>query len=381
MCCPLPEWTGGFVLKKKQLRGGYTTGACMAAGVKAGLLFLQGEYCESLQLEALDGTLLKIPVKAVMAVEGGVQAEIIKDAGDDPDITNGVSVFTTVRLLPDGAGIHFKAGDGIGTVTKPGLSVPAGEPSINPGPRQLVKNVVQKLLGDTAGCEVEVSIPAGTELAKRTLNPILGVVGGISVIGTTGVVRPMSEEGFKNSLVPQIDVAKAAGFESLIFVPGKIGENIALQCGLPKAAVVQTSNFIGFMLEAAAEREIKRVMLLGHLGKLAKVAAGVFYTHNRIGDGRLEAMAAYSAALGMPAAGVRRILAATTTEDAMPVIEEYNLLQVYTVLAERASLRAERYVFGDMQIGTVMATLRGKILGMDAHAREIGRDLHWNIKS
>ena len=378
---PCPNGQGAFCLKKKELRGGYTTGACMAAGVKAGLLFLKGEYCEALELQALDGTLLHIPVKAIETTADGVRTEIIKNSGDDPDITNGVSVFTTIRLLPPESGIIFKAGQGIGTVTKPGLSVPAGEPSINPGPRQLVKNVVDELLHGSAGCEVEVSIPAGTELAKRTLNPILGVVGGISVIGTTGVVRPMSEEGFKNSLVPQIDVAKAAGFDSLVFVPGKIGENIAVQCGLPKEAVVQTSNFIGFMLEAAAEREIKRIMLLGHLGKLAKVAAGVFYTHNRIGDGRLEAMAAYAAAEGLPAEGVRRILGATTTEDAMPVLEAYHLERVYAILAERASTRAERYVFGDMQIGTVMATLKGKILGMDGHAKEIGRDLHWNIKS
>ena len=191
----------------------------------------------------------------------------------------------------------------------------------------------------------------------------------------------MSEEGFKNSLVPQIDVAKAAGFETQIFVPGKIGENIAIASGLPKSAVVQTSNFIGFMLEAAAERKLKKVLLLGHIGKLAKVAAGVFYTHNRIGDGRLETMAAYAAAEGLPADGVKRILSATTTEDAMVVIEEHGLERVYDIIAARASARAERYVFGDMKIGTVLATLRGKILGMDEEARTIGREFHWHIES
>ncbi len=366
---------------KKAMRSGYTTGACMAAGVKAGLLFLAGEYCESVTLTALDGTPLTIPVKEVQAVEGGARTEIVKDSGDDPDITNGVSVFTTIRRLAPGRGLVFRAGPGIGRVTKPGLSVPPGEPSINPGPRQLVQNVVAEFPDESGDLEVEVSIPAGTELAKRTLNPILGVVDGISIIGTTGVLRPMSEEGFKNSLVPQIDVALAAGFDTLVFVPGKIGENIAVACGLPREAVVQTSNFIGFMLEKAAERKVRRVLLLGHLGKLAKVAAGVFYTHNRIGDGRLEAMAAYAAAEGLPPEGVRRILEATTTEDAMPVLEEAGLTRVYDILAARASLRAERYVFGDMKIGVVMATLRGKILGMDQNAREIGRDYHWNIES
>ena len=190
----------------------------------------------------------------------------------------------------------------------------------------------------------------------------------------------MSEEGFKNSLLPQIDVAKAAGYDTQIFVPGKIGENIAVKFGLPQGAIVQTSNFIGFMLDAAAEKKLKRVLLFGHLGKLAKVAAGVFHTHNRVGDGRLEAMAAYAAAEGLSPEGVRRILASTTTEDAMPVIEEYGLKKVYDILAERASLRSERHVFDELTVGTVMVTLKGELLGMDDHAREIGRDFHWNIK-
>ena len=364
----------------KELCGGYTTGACMAAGVKAALLYRAGEYCERLKLIALDGTPLEIPVKNIEETDDGVRVEIVKDAGDDPDITNGASVFTTVRTLPSGSGIIFQAGEGIGTVTKAGLSVPVGSPAINPGPKKLTEQVVREILGDNAALEITVSIPSGAELAKKTLNPVLGVVGGISVIGTTGVLRPMSEEGFKNSLLPQIDVAKAAGYDTQIFVPGKIGENIAVKFGLPREAIVQTSNFIGFMLDAAAERKIKSVLLFGHLGKLAKVAAGVFHTHNRVGDGRLEAMAAYAAAEGLPADGVRRVLAATTTEDAMPIIEEYGMTKVYDILAERASLRSERHVFGELSVGTVMVTLKGELLGMDERAREIGRGFHWNIE-
>ena len=364
----------------KELRGGYTTGACMAAGVKAALLYEKGEKCDTLELKALDDTILTIPVKAVRRTEEGICAEIIKDAGDDPDITNGVSVFTTIRHLPQGSGIVFCAGEGIGTVTKPGLSVPVGEPSINPGPRKLTQNVVEEVLGVGADLEVTVSIPAGKELCKQTLNPVLGVVGGISVVGTTGVLRPMSEEGFKNSLVPQIDVALAAGLDTQVFVPGKIGETLAVKHGIPKEAIVQTSNFIGFMLEAAAERGVKRVLLFGHIGKLAKVAAGVFYTHNRIGDARLEAIGAYAAAAGMPAEGIQRILNATTTEDALTVLEEYKYMHVCNTLAERASARAERFIFNKLTVGTVLATMQGTILGMDEHAKEMGRDFHWDIE-
>lgn len=376
----------------KQLKGGYTTGACLAAGAKAGAMIMQGEDPgDRVDIVALDGTPLQIPIASVELLAHGVKVEIIKDAGDDPDITNGTSVFITFSFLTQeqlqpvyGQSILYKqilfeAGQGIGHATKPGLSLAVGEPAINPGPRQLVYNSIKDIIGDKT-CLVRVDIPAGTELATKTLNPVLGIEGGISVIGTTGVLRPMSEEAFKNSLVPQIEVAKAAGFTTQIFVPGKIGERIATSWGLPTEAMVQTSNFIGFMLEAGADHGLERILLFGHIGKLAKVAAGVFHTHNRVGDARLEVLAAYSAAQGMPAEGVQRILQAVATEEALPVIEEYGLQSVYQVIAARASYRAERLLFNRLQVGTVLVTLQGKLLGMDEKAKEIGRDLGWQIK-
>jgi len=376
----------------KQLKGGYTTGACLAAGAKAGAMIMQGEDPgDRVDIVALDGTPLQIPIASVELLAHGVKVEIIKDAGDDPDITNGTSVFITFSFLTQeqlqpvyGQSIIYKqilfeAGQGIGHATKPGLSLAVGEPAINPGPRQLVYNSIKDIIGEKV-CLVRVDIPAGTELATKTLNPVLGIEGGISVIGTTGVLRPMSEEAFKNSLVPQIEVAKAAGFTTQIFVPGKIGERIATSWGLPTEAMVQTSNFIGFMLEAGADHGLERILLFGHIGKLAKVAAGVFHTHNRVGDARLEVLAAYSAAQGMPAEGVQRILQAVTTEEALPVIEEYGLQSVYQVIAARASYRAERLLFNRLQVGTVLVTLQGKLLGMDEKAKEIGRDFGWQIK-
>ena len=191
--------------------------------------------------------------------------------------------------------------------------------------------------------EVEISIPAGVELAKKTLNPILGIEGGISVIGTTGVLRPMSEEAFKNSLVPQIDVAISAGIDILIFVPGKIGETIAKKIGFNPQSIIQTSNFIGHMLDAAVDRNVKQIILCGHIGKLVKVAAGIFHTHNRVADGRLETLAAYSAAEGLSAVEVKKILNSATTEEATEIISANHLEIVYKKIAARASLRAERY--------------------------------------
>lgn len=349
---------------KKFLRSGYTTGACATAGVKAALIYLTtGEIVNDVEITALDGTPLRIPVKNVEKISGDkICAEVIKFSGDDPDITNGVSVFTTTRRI-FGKEIIFRAGLGVGRITKPGLQLPVGEPAINPAPRRLIKNVAEEF--GIGGLEIEISIPAGVELAKKTLNPILGVEGGLSIIGTTGVLRPMSEEAFKNSLVPQIDVAKAAGFDELIFVPGKIGETIAKKLGFNDGAIIQTSNFIGFMLEAAAERQIKKIILCGHIGKLAKVAAGVFHTHNRIADCRLETLAAYAAAEGLPAVEVQKILDANTTEDAAQIISANHLEHVYKKIAARASLRAERYIFGKLKVSTILVDYAGNILGSD----------------
>lgn len=388
----------------KRLRGGYTTGACVAAGAKAAALYMQDSLtADVVEITALDGTRLMIPIKKIERLDDGrlpegalppvIRAEVVKDAGDDPDITNGTSVFVTLTLarseddlkaVPGVSVRHenilFEAGEGIGHATKPGLSLSVGEPAINPGPRQLVYNSLLEAFGSPRPCRVRIDIPAGRELAKKTLNPVLGIEGGISIIGTTGVLRPMSEEAFKESLVPQIKVARAAGFDTQIFVPGKIGERIAASWGLPEAGMVQTSNFIGYMLEAAAEMGLKRILLFGHIGKLAKVAAGVFHTHNRVGDARLEVLAAYSGALGMPGEGIERILGAVTTEEALPVIAEYGLERVYERIAARASYRAERLIFNKVQVGTVLVTLQGELLGMDDRAREIGGDFGWNIK-
>ena len=348
----------------KNLRGGYTTGACAAAGVKAALILItSGKIVSEVEITALDGTILKIPIKNVEKIaDDKIRAEVIKNSGDDPDITNGVSVFTTVRRI-FGDEIIFRAGLGVGRITKAGLQLKIGEPAINPKPRELIRNVAAEF--GINGLEVEISIPAGVELAKKTLNPILGVEGGLSIIGTTGVLRPMSEEAFKNSLIPQIDVAKAAGFDELIFVPGKIGENIAKKLGFNDAAIIQTSNFIGFMLEAAAEREISKIILCGHIGKLIKVAAGIFHTHNRIADARLETLAAYAAAEGLNSCEVQKILSANTTEDAAQIISANNFERVYKKIARRASLRAERYIFGKIKVSTILVDYSGNILGDD----------------
>ena len=340
----------------------------------------QGMSSEVVTIHVPAGKSLNIPVALSEAFTDGGRARVIKDAGDDPDITDGVSIIVEVRIREGNPDIVFVAGEGIGKVTLPGLQIPVGEAAINPVPRQMIEAEVRSLLPDSTGAVVTISIPDGERLAKRTLNPTLGIVGGLSIIGTTGIVEPMSEEAFKNSLKPQISVAKALGYSSIVMVPGKIGQDFAVgRYGLPAAAVLQTSNFIGFMLESAVQYQVKEVLLFGHLGKLVKVAGGIFHTHNRMADARMETLAAYMAAEGAPQAAVQSVLACMTTEAAIPILQEYGLNSVYSILAHRASVRAMRYVFEDLRVGTAIVTMKGEILGMDDAAREIGGRLGWNI--
>ncbi|WP_054258219.1 cobalt-precorrin-5B (C(1))-methyltransferase CbiD [Propionispora sp. 2/2-37] len=361
------------------MRTGITTGTCAAAAAKAAILAWDGNPVTMVTVISPQGRGIEVPIADSKKTVSGGYAAVIKDAGDDPDITNGVTLICQVEILND-ADIQIKAGKGVGVVTKPGLSVNIGEPAINPGPRQMILTAVRDVLPEGHGAVITVSIPEGEGLAERTLNPALGIVGGLSIIGTTGIVEPMSEEAFKNSLAPQISVVRALGHDRIIFVPGKIGQNIALKQGLPEELIVQTSNFIGYMLEAAVRNGMKQVLLFGHLGKIAKVAGGIFHTHNRVADARMETISAYAAASGATRQAVRDLLACATTEAAIPIIRENGLSQVFSLLSERASFRSMRYVFQDLQVGTVIVTLQGEILGMDGMAAELGGKLGWNIK-
>lgn len=363
------------------LKEGYTTGACAAAAAKAAAYAIQGQMITTTVVLSPQGQAITVPIASAHVTPEGGYACVIKDGGDDPDITHGAKIIVHVKLTNQ-KGICLQAGQGVGIVTKPGLAVSVGQPAINPGPRLMIERALRDILPSDQGAIVTVSVPDGEELARKTLNPMLGIQGGISIIGTTGIVKPMSEEAFKNSLTPQISVVKALGYNDVVFVPGRIGQDVAIEkLKLPAELVVQTSNFIGHMLEQAVRLGMRRVLLIGHLGKLAKVAAGVFHTHNRVADARLETLGAYAAACGAPQAAVQAILACTTTEAAMTVITKYKLQSVYQVIAKRASFRAQRYVFGDLTVGTVVVTLTGEILAADEIAQDIGGELGWNIKS
>ena len=358
-------------LMPKELRRGYTTGTCAAAAARAAALALwQQQTPADVSLTLPRGERVSLPV-TVQRGDDWAEAVVIKDAGDDPDVTHGAAIH--VRARKAGRGLVLRGGSGIGTVTRPGLAVPAGEPAINPVPRQMIGDAVAGIAPAGQGLELEISIPGGEELARRTLNPRLGIEGGLSLLGTTGIVEPMSEEAYRTSLVPQIDVARAAGWETLILTPGRLGQRQAEEhYHLPAAAVVLTSNFIGYMLEACVERGIKQVLLWGHSGKLIKVAGGIFYTHSRLADARQEILAALAAAQGASREVVQRLLEVNTVEAARGIIEDCGLGQgFWDFLAARSSQRAEALVHGALAAGTAMLNLQGEILGLDSKARRI----------
>lgn len=371
----------------KMLRRGFTTGTCAAAAARAAALTLFGQAPAEVSVllpgggagsapgsPAPPGALV-LPVAGTERSADSARAWVIKDAGDDPDVTNGARIEATVRLQPEG--IDIRGGCGVGMVTKPGLAVPPGQPAINPVPLQMIRDSVAAVLPSGGGAEVVISVPDGERLARRTMNSQLGIVGGISILGTTGIVEPMSEEAFKQALVPQLDIARAAGQQTLVLTPGRRGVSLAAEFGIPPSAVILISNFVGFMLEECVRRGFRQVLLWGHVGKLAKVAAGSFQTYNRISDGRAEAAAALAAARGADVALVRAILAAPTAEAMVGLLHEAGLEQVWHDLARRASTRAAAYARDDLQVGTVLFSYSGEPVGWDDHALLLMNSAGW----
>lgn len=364
---------------KKRLREGITTGASAAAAARAALLLLSGQLVSEVTIYSPAGQPITVPIAAQQRFAGGARAVVVKDGGDDPDITHGLEIVVEVRLSP---GKEFKilGGRGVGRITRPGLQLPVGEAAINPVPRQMIRDAVQGVLPAGQGAIITVHVPGGERVACKTLNPRLGIEGGISILGTTGVVRPMSEEAFKNSLVPLVDMALAAGHRKLVLSPGNMGLRWATErFYISPETVIETSNFIGFMLDTCADRGIEKVILLGHHGKLVKVAAGIFHTHSKMADARMEILTAHAAMAGAGSDIAVKIMNCRTVEEALGIIKDNGLLYIYDHIAARASARAAGYTRGQLQVGTVLMSYDGNILGIDDGARSIGREMGWKL--
>ncbi len=356
---------------RRALRYGNTTGACASAAAKAALIALLNHPVDRVGIPSPIGVRFEIFVKEAKRLDNKTgMAKVVKDAGDDIDATDKLEISATVKLTDDDK-VTIKSGKGIGIVTKPGLAVPIGQAAINPMPQRMIEESIREVLPAGKGAEVTLDIPEGEKVAKKTLNSKLGVIGGLSVLGTTGIVKPLSMEACRRSLVPQIDVALSAGYERIFFVPGNIGERITKKLfNPPDDAIVQTGDFVGYLLDKAMEKGVKEILFLGHPGKLAKVAAGIFNTHHKVADARNEVVAAYAAAVGADASVVNRILQANTTEEAIVLLKQSNLsMQVFDRIAERISQRMSERVQQKIKISIILVSLDGEILGSDSNAR------------
>lgn len=356
---------------RRVLRYGVTTGACAAAAAKAAALTLLNKPVDRVGVPSPLGIRFEILIKECKKLsDDTAEAYVIKDAGDDIDVTDKLEISATVKLTDDGK-ITIKGDKGVGIVTKPGLPVPVGEAAINPVPRSMITAAVKEALPAGKGAEVVISVPKGEKVAKKTLNAKLGIVGGISVLGTTGVVKPLSLEACRRSLVPQIDVALANGYKRIFLVPGNIGERITKQIfKVPEEAIVQTGDFMGYMLDKAVEKGIKEITILGHPGKLVKLAAGIFNTHHKVADARSEVIAAYAGAVGADSQLINKILQSNTTEEAIAFLKQANLLQqTFDKIAEKVALRANERVKNKAKISVILVSLEGAILGTYEGAR------------
>ena len=345
----------------KKLRLGYTTGTCAAAAAKAATLFLlTGHAPETVHILTPKGIALDLEVREARRSENAASCAIQKYSGDDPDVTNGILVYAEVCVRPE-PGILIDGGVGVGRVTKPGLKQPIGEAAINPVPREMIRLAAEEALAECeqlTGLSVVISVPEGVEIAKKTFNPRLGIEGGISILGTTGIVEPMSEDAMLESLELEIRQKRALGRERLILTPGSMGADFA-KAGyrINEAELVKCSNYIGRTLDMAAAEGFREVLLIGHVGKLVKLSGGIMNTHSKEGDGRAEFMAACALHAGAPAELARSILDCVTTDEMLRLIHEAGLLeQAMTYMGERIDFYLRHRVKDQIAVGAVVFT-------------------------
>lgn len=303
-------------MRREGLRTGYTTGACATAATKAALAALLGfGFPDPVTVALPRGRLATFALAEKEAGRGWARAGVIKDAGDDPDVTHGCLVRVTVRPAAPGAGVVFRAGEGVGTVTLPGLPVPPGEPAINPVPRRMMRDVVHELCtraGVAPDVEIEVAIPGGEELARRTWNPKLGIVGGLSILGTTGIVVPYSCGAWIASIHRAVDVARALGRARLVAVTGSTSEAMVRACGIPEEEIVEVGDFVGGLVKYWRRYPLPRLVFAGGFAKTAKLAQGHLDLHSARSRLDLARLASLAAARGAPPALVEAIRSART---------------------------------------------------------------------
>ena len=354
------------------LKRGYTTGSCAAAAAQAAtLLLLTGQLPEVIELHTPKGIDLFLhPEQA--GFDGTVaRCCIRKDSGDDPDVTNGIRIYADVQKQAQE--IVILGGDGVGVVTRPGLSVPVGQPAINPGPRAQITAAVTTAAQQaeyTGGLQITISAENGDQIAKQTYNEHLGIVDGISILGTSGIVEPMSEAALMDTTHLELDSLYAAGARKVLICPGNYGADFARdQLGLDLDQAVKCSNFIGDALDYAAWKGFQQIFLVGHAGKLVKIAAGVMNTHSSVADGRQEILTAHAALCGAPHDTLQALMQSVTIDACLEVLDQVNLRDpVLERIGKAIDERLHYRLRGKAEIGYLMFTNQSGVLAQSKNA-------------
>ena len=359
----------------KKLRLGYTTGSCAAAAAKAAAyMLLTGRDAPTVDLLTPKGIALTLPVLQTARGADFVSCAIRKDSGDDPDVTRDTLIFARVQKT-DAPGVTIDGGAGVGRVTKRGLDQPVGAAAINSVPRRMIEEnvwAIMRLCEFPGGLSVVISVPAGEALAQKTFNPRLGITGGISILGTTGIVEPMSEQALVDTIRVELRQRRADGADYILLTPGNYGADYIRDfIGLDPKTAVLTSNFIGDSLEFCKEFGFRGALLIGHIGKFVKLAGGMWNTHSKFGDCRMEIIASHSAALGLRAEQAEEILHCATCDDALRILDEEGLKDAFLVRLGQRIGTMLGYKSGELQSGAILFSKEYGFLCETEHAEEL----------
>jgi cobalt-precorrin-5B (C1)-methyltransferase len=356
----------GMSQQERPLRRGWTTGTCATAAAKSAYAaLLSGEFPDPVEVTLPRGECPSFALATNRMDDTSATAGVIKDAGDDPDVTHGALVLATVRAGTPGSGVTFRAGEGVGTVTRPGLPLPPGEPAINPVPRKMIRDAIAEVAaGRPADVEVEIAIPGGEEMAARTVNARLGIVGGLSILGTTGIVIPYSCSAWIHSIHRGIDVARAASLDHVAGSTGKTSEDaVQKMYDLPEFALIDMGDFVGGMLKYMRTHSLPRVTIAGGVAKMTKLAQGLLDLHSRRGSVDLATLARFAQAAGGSTALCERIVAANTAAQAFELARAEGIALGDTV-ARAAQQAAMRVVEGKgIAIEIVLFDREGRPVG------------------
>ncbi len=361
------EPDAGLAKPDGALKRGWTTGACATAATKAALTaLLTGKFPDPVSIRLPKGEEPAFPLTYEFRTGTSAKAGIVKDAGDDPDVTHGLTIVAEVRLGQPGSGIRFAAGEGVGTITRPGLPLPVGEPAINPVPRSLMTAVAEELCaahGVSPDVEITISIPGGEDVARKTWNPRLGIIGGLSVLGTTGIVHPFSCAAWIHSIHRGIDVARAAGLTHIAGSTGSTSEGAVQKLhALPEIALIDMGDFAGGMLKYLRAHPVDNVTIAGGFAKLTKLAQGAMDLHSSRSQIDLNFLADVAIASGLNQNMKDRILAANTAQEVLELTQSLGL-DLSTPVARLAQSQAKEILRGAPVALEIMITGRkGEII-------------------